>query len=80
MHEFTGSTKFAEEGDERHNHRFAGVTGKAIRRGNSHIHIIRTKADFFDHFHVFNFATLIQNRSSKTKRLSERKASASRAS
>lgn len=29
-HEFLGSTRFAEEGDDRHNHRFAGVTSEAI--------------------------------------------------
>ncbi|GAA0125639.1 YmaF family protein [Clostridium sp. CTA-19] len=50
-HEFLGSTKLAEECDERHNHRFAGVTGQAIRRENSHVHEIEVKTDFFDHFH-----------------------------
>ena len=30
VHEFEGSTMFAEECDDRHNHRFAGVTGEAI--------------------------------------------------
>ncbi|KQL45569.1 YmaF family protein [Brevibacillus choshinensis] len=57
VHEFIGSTKLAEEGDERHNHRFAGVTGQAIRRGNSHVHIIRTNTDFFDHFHQVRITT-----------------------
>jgi hypothetical protein len=52
VHEFEGSTKLAEEGDDRHNHRFAGVTGQAIRVGKSHIHEIDlTKTDFFNHFH-----------------------------
>lgn len=50
-HEFLGSTKLAEECDERHNHRFAGVTGQAIPQGNSHIHKIEVRTDFFDHFH-----------------------------
>lgn len=50
-HEFLGSTKLAENGDERHNHRFAGVTGEAIPRGNSHVHKIAVRTDFFDHFH-----------------------------
>jgi hypothetical protein len=36
VHEFEGSTKLAEEGADRHNHRFAGVTGQAIRVGESH--------------------------------------------
>lgn len=51
VHEFEGSTKLAEEDEERHNHRFAGVTGEAIPCGNSHIHRIKTRTDFFDHFH-----------------------------
>ena len=51
VHEFLGSTKFAEKGAERHNHRFAGVSGEAIPYGNSHVHEIRTNTDFVDHFH-----------------------------
>ena len=51
MHEFLGSTKLAEEEDERHNHRFAGVTGEAILKGSSHFHEIVTNTDFFDHHH-----------------------------
>lgn len=51
VHEFEGSTKLAEEGDDRHNHRFAGVSGEAIKQGNSHFHIIKTRTDFVDHFH-----------------------------
>ncbi|RAP73700.1 YmaF family protein [Paenibacillus montanisoli] len=51
-HEFEGSTKLAEEGDDRHNHRFAGVSGPAIKRGSSHVHEIDlTRTDFFGHFH-----------------------------
>lgn len=42
VHEFLGSTKFAEQGRDRHNHRFAGVTCEAIRCGNSHVHKLRT--------------------------------------
>jgi hypothetical protein len=38
VHEFEGSTKLAEQGSDRHNHRFAGVTGQAIRVGKSHVH------------------------------------------
>ncbi len=41
VHEFTGSTEFAEEGRDRHNHRFAGVTGEAIRYGKSHVYKIK---------------------------------------
>lgn len=52
VHEFLGSTRFAEENDERHNHRFAGVTGEAIRCGKSHVHKIKEEnTDFFDHYH-----------------------------
>lgn len=50
-HEFLGSTKLAELQDDPHNHRFAGVTGQAIKYGRSHVHKIRTNTDFFDHFH-----------------------------
>lgn len=51
-HEFEGSVKLAEEGDDRHNHRFAGLTSQVIplRNGN-HIHRIRTTTDFFGHLH-----------------------------
>ena len=38
---FIGSTEFAEEGRDRHNHRFAGVTGEAIRYGKSHVYKIK---------------------------------------
>ncbi|WP_141431029.1 YmaF family protein [Bacillus sp. 03113] len=51
VHEFLGSTKLAEEDEERYNHRFAGVTGEAIPRGRSHFHEIETNTDFFDHHH-----------------------------
>lgn len=52
VHEFQGSTKLAEEGEDRHNHRFAGVTGQAVRSGKSHIHEIDLeRTDFLDHFH-----------------------------
>ena len=51
-HEFLGSTKLAEEGDERHNHRFAGVTSEKIPQpGGGHIHGLCTSTDFFDHHH-----------------------------
>lgn len=52
VHEFQGSTKLAEQGADRHNHRFAGVTGQVIKVGNSHIHKIDlTRTDFLNHFH-----------------------------
>ncbi|MEK4117680.1 YmaF family protein [Paenibacillus sp. FSL W8-0919] len=52
VHEFVGSTKLAEKGQDRHNHRFAGVTGQAIRVGRSHVHEIDLeRTDSVDHFH-----------------------------
>lgn len=51
VHEFLDSTKFAEQGRDRHNHRFAGVTCEAIRYGNSHVHKLRTNTDSRDHHH-----------------------------
>ena len=56
-HEFLGSTRLAEEGDDRHNHRFAGVTSQAIPRGNSHVHEITTNTDFFGHLHRVRIVT-----------------------
>ncbi|MBP2660598.1 MAG: hypothetical protein H6Q69_3630 [Firmicutes bacterium] len=53
VHEFLGSTKLAEQGEDRHNHRFAGVTGEArFVPGGGHFHEIWTNTDFFEnHFH-----------------------------
>lgn len=51
VHEFVASTKLAEEGNERHNHRFAGFTSEVIPKGDSHVHIIMVNTDFFDHHH-----------------------------
>lgn len=52
VHEFLGSTHLAEEGRERHNHRFAGVTGEAIPYGNgNHIHEFKSNTDFFENHH-----------------------------
>jgi len=52
VHEFQGSTKLAEEGEDRHNHRFAGVTGQVIPQGKSHVHEIKfSNTDFLNHFH-----------------------------
>jgi hypothetical protein len=51
-HEFESSTKLAEENEDRHNHRFAGVTSEVIPicRGK-HKHAIFTLTDFFGHLH-----------------------------
>ena len=51
VHEFLGSTKLAEEEEERHNHRFAGVTTEEIPVHCSHVHGFSVNSDFFDHHH-----------------------------
>nr|WP_039734968.1 YmaF family protein [Desulfotomaculum nigrificans] len=60
-HEFLGSTKLAEEGDDRHNHRFAGVTSETILvpggRPGDHVHEILVNTDFFDHHHEIGVRT-----------------------
>lgn len=51
-HEFTASTQLALEGELRHNHRFAGVTGEAIPAGNNHFHKLKVNTTFdLGHFH-----------------------------
>lgn len=59
VHEFEGSTMLAEEGDDRHNHRFAGVSGEAIfTQGGNHRHEVFSNTDFFDnHHHKFEKLT-----------------------
>ncbi|MGG1679254.1 YmaF family protein [Neobacillus sp. NRS-1170] len=57
MHEFTASTKLAEEDDDRHNHRFAGVTSEVIPMGDSHVHSILVNTDFLDHHHEVAITT-----------------------
>lgn len=51
VHEFLGSTHLAEAGQDRHNHRFAGVTDEAIPIGKGNVND--------GHRHEFEFATLI---------------------
>ena len=52
VHEYESSVKLAEQCDDRHNHRVAGVTGEAIflRNGN-HVHKVNDNTDFLDHHH-----------------------------
>lgn len=57
VHEFTASTKLAEEDDDRHNHRFAGVTSEVIPMGDSHVHSILVNTDFLDHHHEVAITT-----------------------
>lgn len=62
VHEFLGSVILAEEGDDRHNHRFAGISSEAIFIGNGHhVHLVTANTDFFeDHYHPFNAETSIE--------------------
>ncbi|MBL4931962.1 YmaF family protein [Clostridium paridis] len=58
VHEFEESTKLAEQGNERHNHRVAGVTGEVIPIGGGrHVHPYSTNTDFFDHHHEIGGTT-----------------------
>ncbi|WP_291562263.1 MULTISPECIES: YmaF family protein [unclassified Clostridium] len=58
VHEFLGSTQLAEQGEDRHNHRFAGVTSQVIPMGNSHVHAILVNTDFFlNHHHEIGVIT-----------------------
>lgn len=60
VHEYSESVKLAEEGDDRHNHRAAGVTGEVIPiyGGKNHVHKIkRDNTDFLDHFHMICVTT-----------------------
>lgn len=58
VHEFEQSTKLAEQGDERHNHRVAGVTSEVIPiAGGHHVHAILSNTDFLDHNHEIGVIT-----------------------
>lgn len=54
VHEYASNVRLAEECQERHTHRVAGVTGEAIliNGGRNHVHKINNdNTDFFDHHH-----------------------------
>ena len=51
VHEFQGSTMLAEECNDRHNHRFAGVTSQQVPFGADHVHTFLVNTDFLDHHH-----------------------------
>ncbi|OPX90573.1 MAG: YmaF family protein [Pelotomaculum sp. PtaB.Bin104] len=59
-HEFLGSTKLAEEGEDRHNHRFAGVTSEMVLVPGGHVHDFLVNTDFFDHHHEVGGRTCLQ--------------------
>ena len=56
-HEFLGSTRLAEEGNDRHDHRFTGVSSEIIPYNGSHVHMIATRTDFFGHYHEIRVTT-----------------------
>jgi len=61
VHEFLGSTMIAtENGEEAHNHRFAGVTSEKIFVPGGHVHTYLTNTDFFDHHHEVGGTTGLQ--------------------
>lgn len=52
VHEFLGSVKLAEQGEDRHNHRFASVTSEVIPiKNKGHKHAFMVNTDFLDHHH-----------------------------
>lgn len=53
VHEIEGSVQIADRFFDPHNHRFAGVSGEAIRAGcYDHVHRVRLRTDYYeDHFH-----------------------------
>ena len=55
VHEVQGSVEIAERQTDPHNHRFASVTGEAIRTANgNHIHRLFFRTDTYeDHNHEF---------------------------
>ena len=50
-----GSVQIADSDRELHNHRFASVSGEAIKTSsNNHVHEVKFRTDFYEeHFHEF---------------------------
>ena len=60
-HVFLGSTRLAElDSYDDHNHRFAGVSSPAIPVKGGHVHKVKSRTDFFDHFHEFEATSGLQ--------------------
>lgn len=59
VHEFEESVKLAETGDDRHNHRVAGVTSEVIPITDViHVHVFGVfNTDFLDHHHEIGGVT-----------------------
>lgn len=54
VHEVSGSTATVQECDDCHSHRFATVSGDAIRSGDSHVHEVKFCTDYADgHQHEY---------------------------
>ncbi|MCL2311794.1 MAG: YmaF family protein [Firmicutes bacterium] len=51
VHEIVGSTMIS--GCCRHNHRFATVSGPAIKTCENHVHEIKFRTDYAGHYHEF---------------------------
>jgi len=59
VHEILGSVQIAEPQEDPHNHRFATVSDEAIQCGNTHVHEVKFRTDFYEnHFHEFCGRTL----------------------
>lgn len=58
VHEFFENVEIAEPRQDPHNHHFSGVSGEAIRTDGSHVHMIRTRTDFYEgHYHTIDDTT-----------------------
>jgi hypothetical protein len=69
VHEYIDSTELTGLGSERHNHRFAGLTGEAIYVPGSHVHRLESRTDFYDHYHELHLisgpATFLLDRNTR---------------
>lgn len=53
-HEVLGSVRVAGPKDNPHSHRFATVSGEAIKEASDHVHEVKYVTDFYEgHYHEF---------------------------
>ena len=58
VHEILGSTLLGNCCREPHNHRFATISGEAIKSGTSHYHNVKFRTDSYEgHYHEFEGKT-----------------------
>mgnify|MGYP002354577503 CR=1 FL=1 len=58
VHEVQGVLEIAEAGTDPHNHRFCTVSGEAKTVGNTHVHEVTFRTDYYDnHFHEYTGKT-----------------------